>query len=140
MERVLCPLFCYWHGCCYWVGMKKGIIEMRKQINFELVQFHVHEAACELFTLVARLKEMQGKQMSEAEKIMAMPYRKLDFTESAIKVSLEHAYHHLNFAWNARKKEWKDADRHFERDEEFPTSFVRFWQKAMLKHAKKVKE
>ena len=113
---------------------------MRKQINLELVQFHVYEAACELFTLVARLKEAQGKQMSEAEKIMAMPYRKLELTESAIKVSLEHAYHHLNFAWNARKKEWKEADRHFERNEKFPTSFVRFWQKTMLKPAKEVKE
>ena len=73
---------------------------MRKQINLELVQFHVHEAACELFSLVARLKEAQGEQLSRAEKIMAKPYRKLDLTESAIKVSLEHAYHHLNFAWN----------------------------------------
>ena len=106
---------------------------MRKRINVELVQFHVHEAACELFTLVARLKEAQGKQLSEAEKIMAMPYRKLELTEVGIKVSLEHAYHHLNFAWNVRKKEWEDADRHFARDEKFPKDFVRFWPKSKLK-------
>ena len=113
---------------------------MRKQINLELVQFHVHEAACELFSLVARLKEAQGEQLSRAEKIMAKPYRKLDLTESAIKVSLEHAYHHLNFAWNVRKKEWKDADRHYEREEKFPKAFVRFWPKSKLKHVKEVKE
>ena len=119
--------------------MEKGIIEMRKHINVELVQFHVHEAACELFSLVARLKEVQGKQLSRSEKIMVAPYRKLELTESAIKVSLEHAYHHLNFAWNVRKKEWEDADRHYERDEKFPKTFVRFWPKAIFQKYKKYK-
>ena len=112
---------------------------MKKRLNLELVQFHVHEAAGELASLVARLKEAQGKQLSRSEKIMVAPYRKLELTESAIKVSLEHAYHHLNFAWNVRKKEWEDADRHYERDEKFPKTFVRFWPKAIFQKYKKYK-
>jgi hypothetical protein len=106
---------------------------MKRQLNFELIQFHVHEAACELSSLVALLKDAQGKQLSESEKIFAAPYRKQKLTENLIKVLLEHVYHHLNFAWNVRKKEWEDADRHFSRDERFPKDFVRFWPKSKLK-------
>ena len=113
---------------------------MRKRLNLELVQFHVHEAACELASLVARLHEAQGESLNKSEKIMVAPYRKLELTEVGIKVSLEHAYHHLNFAWNVRKKEWKDAEKHFKRDEKFPKDFSRFWPKSKLKHAKEIKE
>ena len=112
---------------------KKGTNEMQKRLNLELVQFHVHEAAGELASLVAWIKEARGEPLCKMEKMMVAPYRKLELTESGIKVSLEHAYHHLNFAWNVRKKEWEDADRHFARDEKFPKDFVRFWPKSKLK-------
>ena len=39
---------------------------MKRQLNFELIQFHVHEAACELSSLVALLKDAQGKQLSSS--------------------------------------------------------------------------
>ena len=106
--------------------------EMQKRLNLELVQFHVHEAAGELALLVARIKEARGEPLSESEKIMVLCHKR-ELTESGIKVSLEHVYHHLNFAWNVRKKEWDDADRHFARDEKFPKDFVRFWPKSKLK-------
>ena len=107
--------------------------KMQKRLNLELVQFHVHEAAGELASLVARIKEARGEPLCKKEKIMVAPYRKLELTESGIKVSLEHAYHHLNFAWNVQKKEWDDADRHFAHDEKFSKDFVRFWPKSKLK-------
>ena len=53
--------------------------------------------------------------------------------EAGLEVSLGHAYHHLNFAWNVRHKELKDANKHFDRDEKFPRAFTRFWPKSMLK-------
>ena len=112
---------------------------MQKRLNLELVQFHVHEAAGELASLVAWIKEARGEPLCKMEKMMVAPCRKLELTESRIKVSLEHAYHHLNFAWNVRKKELKDADRHFERDEKFPKTFFRFWPKAIFQKYKKYK-
>ena len=111
---------------------KEGTNEMQKRLNLELVQFHVHEAAGELALLVARIKEARGEPLSESEKIMVLCHKR-ELTESGIKVSLEHVYHHLNFAWNVRKKEWDDADRHFARDEKFPKDFVSFWPKSKLK-------
>ena len=35
-------------------------------------------------------------------------------------LSLEHAYHHLNFAWNGRFKTMREADAQFDRNEKFP--------------------
>ena len=60
---------------------------MRKRLNLELVQFHVHEAACELASLVARLHEAQGESLNKSEKIMAYSFS----LWSAVKVNLEHS-------------------------------------------------
>ena len=49
--------------------------------------------------------------------------------------SLEHAYHHLNFAWNGRFKTMREADAQFDRNEKFPYPhgavgrFAKFWPK-----------
>ena len=54
-------------------------------------------------------------------------------------MSLAHAYHHMNFAWNVRNKTTKEADRNFDRDEKFPRptgrfdSFARFWPKSLMR-------
>ena len=64
-------------------------------------------------------------------------------TETGLEVSLAHAYHHMNFAWNVRSKTTKDADRHFDRDEKFPRptgrfdSFARFWPKSLIGKCKR---
>ena len=56
--------------------------------------------------------------------------------EGALAVSLEHAYHHLNFAWNGRFKTMEGADAQFARNEKFPRPcgavgwFVKFWPKS----------
>ena len=108
---------------------------MRRQLNYDLLLFHVREASQELDTLLLRIKKMLGgleEPLSEADKaILAVYDRPLE--ESGLKVSLEHAYHHLNFAWNVRYKETADADKHFDRDEKFPKAFTRFWPKSMIK-------
>ena len=58
--------------------------------------------------------------------------------EGALAASLEHAYHHLNFAWNGRFKTMQEADAQFDRNEKFPRShdkcgwFAKFWPKSLL--------
>ena len=108
---------------------------MHKQLNYDLLLFHVREASQELDTLLLRIKKMLGgleEPLSEADKaILAVYDRPLE--EAGLKVSLEHAYHHLNFAWNVRYKDMNEADKHFVRDEKFPKAFTRFWPKSLLK-------
>ncbi len=106
---------------------------MRRQLNYDLLLFHVREASQELDTLLLRIRKMLGEleePLSEADKaILAVYDRPLE--EAGLKVSLEHAYHHLNFAWNVRYKDTNEADKHFDRGEKFPRAFSRFWPKAM---------
>ena len=108
---------------------------MISQLNYDLLLFHVREAAQELDALLLRIKKTLGKleeHLSEEDKaILAVYDRPLE--EAGLEVSLEHAYHHLNFAWNVRNKETADADKHFDRDEKFPKAFSRFWPKSMIK-------
>ena len=112
---------------------------MHRQLNCDLLLFHVREASQELDTLLLRIKKMLGgleEPLSEAdEAILSVYHRPLE--EAGLKVSLEHAYHHLNFAWNVRCKETADADKHFDRDEKFPRAFARFWPKSMMKNRRK---
>ena len=102
---------------------------MKRQLNYDLLLFHVREACQELEELLLRIKRMLGEleePLSEVDKAILEVYdRPLD--DAGLKVSLEHAYHHLNFAWNVRCKETKNADRHFDREEKFPKAFTRFW-------------
>jgi len=111
---------------------------MHKQLNYDLLLFHVREASQELDTLLLRIKKMLGgleEPLSEADKaILSVCDRPLE--EAGLKISLEHAYHHLNFAWNVRYKETKDADTHFARGEKFPKVFTRFWPKTLIKKRK----
>ena len=113
-------------------------MKVTRQLNYDLLLFHVREACDELDTLLLRIKKMLGEleePLSEADKaILAVYDRPLE--EAGLKVLLEHAYHHLNFAWNVRYKETKDADKHFDRDEKFPKAFTRFRSKSMIKKRK----
>ncbi len=111
---------------------------MKRQLNYDLLLFHVREASQELDTLLLRIKKMLGEleePLSEADKAILAVYDR-PFEEAGFKVSLEHAYHHLNFAWNVRYKDTNEADKHFDRDEKFPKAFTRFWSKSMIRKRK----
>ena len=77
---------------------------MKRQLNYDLLLFHVRKASQELEMLLLRIKKMLGEleePLSEVDKaILHVHDRPLE--ESGLKASLEHAYHHLNFAWNVR--------------------------------------
>jgi len=103
---------------------------MKRQLNYDLLLFHVREASQELESLQLHIRDMQGEPMCKAKRELL--YRG-ELSEAGLQSSLEHAYHHLNFAWNVRYKETKDADKHFDRDEKFPKAFTRFWPKSFLK-------
>ena len=111
---------------------------MKRQLNYDLLLFHVREASQELDTLLLRIKKMLREleePLSEADKAILAVYDR-PFEEAGLKVSLEHAYHHLNFAWNVRYKDTNEADKHFDRDEKFPRAFTRFWSKSMIRKRK----
>ncbi|MBQ7252308.1 MAG: hypothetical protein IJS32_06885 [Kiritimatiellae bacterium] len=108
---------------------------MKKTLNLELLEFHVREASQELKTLLERIGAASGKGGDGSR-----AWSKWPFSEGALEASLEHAYHHLNFAWNVRFKTWETADAHFDRDEKFPKAFTRFWPKSLLKKRKRRKK
>ena len=108
---------------------------MKRQLNFVLLLFPVREASQELDGLLLRIKKMLGEleePLSEEDKAILHVYDR-PLEEGGLKVSLEHAYHHLNFAWNVRYKDTENANKHFDRDEKFPRAFTRFWPKSFLK-------
>jgi hypothetical protein len=81
---------------------------MPKRINWKLVAKQLAEAREEL----QRLEGMVSTQKSRSK--------------GALQVGLEHAYHHLNFAWNAREMTDKShrnlTPRQFQRGSRFPRS------------------
>ncbi len=109
---------------------------MKDELNYELLEFHVREATTELNSLLSRIWFMQDRQDEEGQ-LLTDAFEPL--TEEGFAVSLEHAYHHLNFAWNGRFKTMHEADAQFARNEKFPrpnkTSgwFAKFWPKSMFK-------
>lgn len=113
---------------------------MKKSLNLELLEFHVREAAGELDSLLRRIRFMLGRQDADG-KLQVDAWGPI--TETSLEVSLAHAYHHMNFAWNVRNKTTKEADRHFDRDEKFPRptgrfdSFARFWPKSLIRKCKR---
>ncbi len=77
---------------------------MREHLNWQLVAWNIAEAREELQHLEETIRS--GRRPSEA----------------TLRVGIEYAYHHLNFAWNARRvgakrhRELTDADfRRFSR-------------------------
>lgn len=110
---------------------------MRATVNLDLVEFHVREAAQELDSLLGAIqyaKNEKRQNSSVGKEPLYYPLR-----ESIFAASLEHAYHHLNFAWNARFKTMYEADAQFSRNEKFPCPkkpfdwFARFWPKSIHK-------
>ena len=108
---------------------------MKRLLNFELLESHVNETIQELRSLLDSIRQTKDSSWSR-DKSAKFKHRPL--TEGALAVSLEHAYHHLNFAWNGRFKTMEEADAQFDRNEKFPRPsgpfrhFERFWPKSLL--------
>ena len=103
---------------------------MKNDLNYELLEFHIREAAGELDSLLSRIQFMLGRlDKSGDQQVDAWG----NLNEVGLEVSLAHAYHHMNFAWNVRNKTTKEADKDFDRNEKFPRptglfdSFARYW-------------
>ena len=104
-------------------------------LNLDLLTFHVREAAQELDLLLDAIqyaKEGTRRKGAVGDEPLHWPLR-----EGALAASLEHAYHHLNFAWNGRFKTMQEADAQFCRNEMFPRPhgeigwFARFWTRTI---------
>jgi hypothetical protein len=113
---------------------------MKNDLNYELLEFHIREAAGELDSLLSRIQFMLGRlDKTGDQQVDAWG----NLNEVGLEVSLAHAYHHMNFAWNVRNKTTKEADRHFDRDEKFPRpterfdSFARFWPKSLMRKSRR---
>lgn len=112
---------------------------MKNNLNYELLEFHIREAAGELDSLLRRIQFMLGR-LDKTDELLVDAWGPL--TEAGLEVSLAHAYHHMNFAWNVRNKTTEEADKHFDRDEKFPrptglfNSFARFWPKSLMRKRK----
>ena len=108
---------------------------MKKSLNLELLEFHVNEARQELRSLLDSIRQTKDSSWSRDK---SAKFKHCPLTEGTLAVSLEHAYHHLNFAWNGRFKTMEEADAQFDRNEKFPRPsgpfrhFERFWPKALL--------
>lgn len=101
---------------------------MKRQLNYELLQFHIREASAELDDLLQMIEFSMKLPPGVSEgRMNRRKERKLE--EGWLKASLEHAYHHINFAWNTRMMDFKRADAQFVRHEKFPRAFDRFWPK-----------
>lgn len=99
---------------------------MKKQLNYEWLWFHIREASAELDDLLQMIEFSMKLPSGVSEgRLNRRKGRKLE--EGWLKASLEHAYHHINFAWNTRTMEPEQADAQFVRHEKFPRAFVRFW-------------
>ena len=113
---------------------------MKKSLNLVLLEFHVREAAWELDLLLDAIQYAKGGTLREGA-VGDEPLR-WPLQEGALAASLEHAYHHLNFAWNGRFKTMREADAQFDWNEKFPRPhgavgwFAKFWPKALIRKGK----
>ena len=109
---------------------------LKRSLNLDLLEFHVREAAQELDLLLDSIQYARDGTLREGA-VGDEPLR-WPLQEGALAASLEHAYHHLNFAWNGRFKTMQEADRQFARNEKFPRPFgpikwfAKFWPKTLF--------
>lgn len=96
-------------------------------ICWDTVEFHLREAVWELKNILERVKDKVGNSKQPGDgRAFGRP-----LTEVGFAVQLEHAYHHLNSAWNARKRPMPEADRTYRQNEMWPRAdyFKKFWPK-----------
>ena len=110
---------------------------MKRSLNLDLLEFHVREATQELYLLqdaIQYAKDGTRREGAVGDEPLHWPLR-----EGAIAASIEHAYHHLNFAWNGRFKTMQEADAQFNRNEKFPRPhgavgwFAKFWPRSLIR-------
>ena len=113
---------------------------LKRLLNLDLLEFHVREAAQELDLLLDSIQYARDGTRREGTVGDEPLYWPLE--EGALATSLEHAYHHLNFAWNGRFKTMREADAQFDRNEKFPYPrgavgwFAKFWSKSLIRKRK----
>ena len=116
---------------------------MKKSLNLDLLEFHVREAAQELDLLLDAIQYAQDGMRREGTVRLGDEPLYWPLREGALAASLEHAYHHLNFAWNGRFKTMREADAQFDRNEKFPYPhgavgwFAKFWSKSLIRKRKR---
>ena len=113
---------------------------MKRSLNLDLLEFHVREATQELYLLQDAIQ--YAKDGTRREGAVGDEPSHWPLWEGALAASLEHAYHHLNFAWNGRFKAMREADAQFDWNEKFPRPhgavgwFVKFWTKSLIRKRK----
>ena len=109
---------------------------VKRSLNLDLLEFHVRGAAQGLDLLLDAIQ--YGEEGKRREGAVGDEPLYWPLEEGALATSLEHAYHHLNFAWNGRFKTMREADAQFDRNEKFPRPrekcgwFAKFWPKSLL--------
>lgn len=82
---------------------------MKKKLNWTMIRSHIEEAREQLEAIEARIEAQEN------------------LSEVALAVQLEHAFHHLSFAWNIRHVRSRDlrniSDKDFNRWSKFPKKF-----------------
>lgn len=105
-------------------------------VNLRLLRFHINEARGELESMLNEIRYALGEKLEDGEKEFIL---RDGCDEGRLCAGLAHAYHHLNFAWNGRKKTMAEADSQFSLNENFPHPsesgfcFDRYWSKRCLK-------
>ncbi len=106
-------------------------------INYDLLEFHVRAASQELDLLLDSIRHARnelGNENAVGNEPLYFPLH-----ESALAASLEHAYHHLNFAWNARFKTMGGNGCATLKKREIPAAqqnigwFAKFWPKSIVR-------
>jgi hypothetical protein len=107
-----------------------------KKICWPTVEFNLVEAVRELENLLERVSD-RVKQDDSGDVTQAFDR---DLTEGGLAIQLSHAYHHLNSAWNARRRPMPEADRTFHRNELWPRAahFKKFWPRKGVEKMKKI--
>ena len=90
------------------------------------------EANAEISTLIERLKYLETGELPDGGEYGKWLERKWrDTTEFGLFISMEHAYHHLNFGWNCRhfpeKRVIACAERDYRVWEKFPADWPELW-------------
>ena len=128
---------------CFRVGTEiaSGDGEM-KALTWKPILSNLTEANGELRNLLWRLHYLVFRELPEdcpkhADASYVAWYARQEerhpFAEGRLFVSLEHAYHHLNWAWNCRhtpeERVWHFADRDADRWDKFPDTadFAGLW-------------
>ena len=104
-------------------------------LTWKLILFNLSEAHDELDELHCRLHVLTYRELPDdcIKAWLSERDRKHPFTEFSLHVSLDHAYHHLNFAWNIRrtpeKRAWQCTTQDFQRWRRFPRTkeFADLW-------------